>query len=821
MLAAKVTGGAICLRCRLRLLRQTPRLFQTSNQFVRNQRSILQRFYSDSTALPTDEDLIPEDDGLGLENRNERGYRKREHGRGRGVKSLDLRKKHLSRNRVLEEGSGSLDIGMLGKPASVIIMRDEGLYRKKDRRPYVPEDLGEEPDNRPANLEALLELQREMPTTEEVYANIDSLKPKSETSMPEREFRKLQAKLMDGFLSPQLHGYLEYYKQNHHSPGFNPADTWPAGIRTYSWVRNISPWVPLGTQSTPVEGIDASLQGYATGSTPVKEKLALRIMRECWGLSITELDAGLGEMRIKMRNENFLRLMRGTRKWMNGIDDTWFGPGEKIEANRSKLTMRIVATKTKTSTLVQRLAKMLKEVTYIISPKGFVVQEHLDQAALEEIGRITNTHVSLIKNIGDCRITWIDSEGPTELASQGDEACRLLLTASNPQPATTRTLMAAGLENKPPGRFVMNTTSKEKLAWNDRSGAWARYILPVTSEESNPAREKPLGRLELPTISLPETPISDKPHEPAMDIQPSSKTVGWTSEYQISTIAQFGTLLHANNPSATPPALPGLLVANHPRVFAASAPHAVQLTNLNTGTRSPVKTKSSVVLRFWPTPVRNERPRKMHSKKPNFTIDFPAAPLLELRLSVLGNKIEGIESLRAIKREHVTDVMLPASPVDLRFTQDEYVVPSDDIFKSASWEPLHTFLASSRLDLERGRLRTPPRGTFSVPWYPLSWSTSTAPANFVPSPDSRTPLNIDTEYTLASLEIHRSISTSYEGFKLSYTSIEAGPESRQGAEVTLEPAVVSSGSHNSRELHDKFLAACQKLANTDTFWSGL
>ncbi|KAI1472274.1 mitochondrial inner-membrane-bound regulator-domain-containing protein [Daldinia caldariorum] len=822
MLAAKVTGGAICLRCRLRLLRQTPQLFQISSQFVRNQRSILQRFYSNSSALPTDEDLSPENEGLGLENKNEGGHhRKREHGRGRGVKSLDLRKKRLSRNRILEEASGSLDIGMLGKPASVIIMKDEGPYRKKGRRPYVPEDPDEGTGNKPANLEALLKLQRETPTIEEVYAGLDGLKPKSETTMPEREFRKLQAELMDGFLSPQLYGYLEYYKKKkRHSTGSNPADKLLADVKKYSWVRNISPWAPLGTRSTPVEGIDASLQGYATESTLPKEALALRIMRECWGLSITELDARLGEMKIKIQNKSFLLLMRGTRKWMNGIDDTWFGPGEKIEATRSKLTIRIVATKTKTLTLIQRLAKMLKEVTYIISPRGFVVQERLDEAALEEIGRITNTHVSLIKSTGNCRITWIDTEGPTDLTSQGDEACRLLLTGSNPQPATTRTLMVAGLENKPPGRFVMNTTSKERLAWNYRSSAWARYILPVTSEESNPATENPLGRLQLPIISLPQTPISGEPLEPATDMQPSSyKRVGWTSEYQISTIAQFGTLLHANNPSATPPALPGLLVANHPRVFAASTPHAVQLTSLNTGTQ-PVETKSSVVLRFWPTPAQNEMPGKKQ-RKPHSATAFPPAPLLELRLSVSGNKIKGIESLRAIRREHVTDVMLPACPVDLRFTQDEYVVPSDDISKSASWEPLHTFLASSHLDLERGRLKTPPRRRFSVPWHPLSWSTSKDSADFTPSPDSRTPLSIETEYTLASLEIHRSISTLYEGFKLSYTSIEAGPESRQGAEVTLEPTVVSGGNINSRKLHDEFLAACHKLASTDTFWTGL
>ncbi|OTB12887.1 hypothetical protein K445DRAFT_320718 [Daldinia sp. EC12] len=820
MLAAKVTGGAICLRCRLRLLRQSPQLFQTPNRSVQTQRTTLERFYSGSSPHPIDQDLSLRDGDPDLENNNESQYRKRERGRGSGHRSLELRKRRLSRNRVLEEDSGNLNIDVLGKPASVIIMRDEGLYQKKGH-PYVSQDLDDEPDNRPANLESLLGLQREAPTTEEVYENIDSLKPKSETTIPERRFRKLQADLMDGFLSAQLYGYLKYYKKNHHSSTSKPADRMSADIKRFNWVKEVSPWVPLGIQSAPVEDIDMSLHGYVTESTPLKERLALQIMRECWGLSITELDAGLGEMEMNIRNDSFVRLMRGTRKWMNGIDNTWFGPGEKIVANRSKLTIRIVATKTKAWTLIKHLAKMLEQVTYILTPDGFVVQERLNEDMLEEIGRLTNTHVAFNEITGHCRITWIDTEGPTDLASQGDEACRLLLTACNPQPATTRTLMAAGLENKPTGRFVMNTTSKEKLAWHDRTAAWARYILPVASEDSGPAIEEPLSKLELPIVSSPEISIPNEPHEPLTNRKPSSlQSAKWAEEFHVSTIAHFGSLLHAHNPSATPPALPGLLVANHPRVFAAATPHAVQLSNINSGSQSPVETKTSVVARFWPTPYQNLWPRKKKNGTPNFYTTFPPAPLLELRLSVSGNKIKGIESLRAIQREHVTDVMLPACLVDLRFTQDRYVVPISGISSLSSWEPLTTFLATSHLDLERGKLKTPPRQTFPVPWYPSLWAPKKRGIS-LPDSNLRTPLDIDTEYVLASLEVHRSISMPYEGFKLSYTSIEEEPETGRRAEITLEPTAVPDGSLNPHTLHDQFLAACQKLASTDTFWSGL
>ncbi|KAF3062092.1 hypothetical protein GL218_02784 [Daldinia childiae] len=836
MLATRVTSGAICLRCRLRLLHQNAQPFQASSRITRTQHLTLRRFYGDSTARSLDNDLAPENENgnsENSENKYEAQDRKREHGAGHGTKTLTLHKRRLSRNRILKEDSGSLGTNMLGKPASVIIMRDEGLRRRK-YNPSVPDDPDDNPDNRPANLEALLNLQRETPTPEEVHDNIHNLKPKSDTTMREKDFRKLQAELINGFLTGQLHDYLEHHERDGSSPKFDLANPSEIVFRKYSWARDISPWVPLKSHSDPVGDGNISLHGYTTESTTLKEELALRIMRKCWGLSIAELNAGLGEINIKVRNSRFLLLMRGTRRWMTFMDHILLDPGEKIEAFRNRKTIRIVATKTKASTLVEGLAKILKQITEASYLADFVASEPLDEAVLEEVGRITNTHVRLNQTTRQFHITWIESEGhasqsPRGLRSPGDEVFRLLLTAFNPQPATTATLLAVDLENQATARFVMNTASKEKLEWNDRTGAWARYILPVASEDSDPAVMKRLDRLELPITLQPELPISNGLDMPSSDVllYPYD-SVEWAKEFQVSTIAQFGSLLHANSLSASPPNLPDLLAANHPRVFAAATPHAIQLTKYNNGTQSPVKTRTSVVIRFWPTPIltptyNESKKKKKRKAKPSIpSVTTPPAPLLELRLAVSGNEINGIESFRAIKRTQVTDVMLPASLVDLRFTQAQYAVPKGRLSELASWEPLNAFLKSSQFDLERGEFKTPPKQSFSVPWYPSMRRFSGDPTAFTASPESGTPRNLDTEYTLASLEIHRSISMSYEGFKLSYASIEAGPESGRRAEVTLEPETgAGPPKGDAGRYHDSFLAACQKLANTDMLWSGL
>ncbi|KAI8957726.1 mitochondrial inner-membrane-bound regulator-domain-containing protein [Daldinia sp. FL1419] len=821
MLTTRVTSGAICLRCRLRLLRQNVQPFQITNRITGAQYSSLQRFYSDSTTRSLDDDPEPHNEDAGVrekqqEKQQENEVRKKRYRSGIrfGSKPLSLHKKRFSRDRMLTEDSGGLNTNMLGKPASVIIMRDQGLHRKQ--RPSDLEDIEDQPDNRPANLEALLNLRHETPTIEEVRDNIESFRPKSDTSMPERTFRKLQAKLVNGFLSVQLRDYLE----NHKGGGLSPNSTDPVfyNIGKYSWVKELSPWVPLEPKPGHVPDTDIGLRGYVTELTPLKERIAIRIMRECWGLSIAELDASLGEISIQIRNDKFLLLMRGTRRWMAAMGDAWLDPGERIEASRNRKTIRLVAKKTKALTLIEGIAKILKQIVSM-SFSSDMISSKLSEAVLEEVGNMTNTHVG--PNYINYRVTWIESEvqapkGPLSFRTRGEEVFRLLLTAFNPQPGTTTTLRLADLENQDTGRFITNTIGKENLRWNERMGSWARYVLPMTSEDSEPAKAKPLDKLELPVTSHRELPSSNELHESPWDEPlPPYDEIEWSKKLYVSTIAHFGSLLHASGPNP-PPTPPKLLTSSHQRAFAAATPHAFQLVKFSNGVKAPVQTKTSVVMRFWPTPIYDEY-RKRRGAKP-FT---PPAPLLELRLVVLGNEIKGIESFRAIKETHITDVMIPTSLVDVRFTQAEYAIPEGNLFEIPSWEPLHAFLKSSHLDLESGEFKTPPEQVFSVPWYPAMRSGSNDPNVSVPAPRSGTPQYLDTTYTLASLEVHRSISMPYEGFKLSYTSIQGGLEDGRKAEVTLEPYDVPGGKVVSKTFHDNFLAACQKLASTDMLWLGL
>lgn len=74
---------------------------------------------------------------------------------------------------------------------------------------------------------------------------------------------------------------------------------------------------------------------------------------------------------------------------------TLLGPDEKIEAFRNQKTLRLVTTKTKASVLIKKLDEMLKQITTKMFPVVMITTEPIDEAVLEELGRITNAHIRI------------------------------------------------------------------------------------------------------------------------------------------------------------------------------------------------------------------------------------------------------------------------------------------------------------------------------------------------------------------------------------------------------------------------------------------
>ncbi|KAI1129303.1 hypothetical protein F5Y10DRAFT_238643 [Nemania abortiva] len=893
MITRRAPVGAVCLRCRLRLLQHsTP----------------IRYFANDGPSTPRVDDAT-ENAEDSVQDAADQGQKSRPEGRSQtGWKKLNLHNRHMSGNRVLDEAARSLGSDMLGKPAYAIVMKDRGKIKKK-QFPSVPGENRSATvpfDNTVASIEALLESQRqrEQPSLQEILSIIDDLQP-ADRALPQKEFRKLQHLLAVGFLSIQLKSYIDWRKPGGRVGSKESIADTPSQPK-FSWIKEWTPWVPLPTEANATEQTNFTLQGYISDTTSPKEKLAIRLMRECWGLSILELQTQLGETRIKLHDHEFILLMRGTQRFMSTLGEIWLEPGEKIEAFRKQSTLRLVSTKPKVEAVLRDLDNTLGSVTQKTFPLVLVAPENPDDAILEELGRVTNTYITRSRTARrQLHVAWIEiksraAQGFTVLEDMAHIVMRLLLTASGSR-RTTHTLLSSTTSQTSPSRLIADVTSKDKLGWKDRLAQWARYAEPLTPERDDAAVVLPIKEFELPFEPL-KAPESLKEN---LEFFPDTKfpfhPVKWSTTLQTSTVARFGQILHPYQPSNVTPSLSDLLLSTDRRVFVPTTPHPLHLTRFDTSdanTTNPLITmKSTIVLHLWPSPSSNPASRsskkptsertsskptserasskkpkseRASSKKPTSERaspkkptskragDTPPAPLLEVRLATSENEVQGVESLRAITRTHHTEVMLPSSHVDVRFTQTQYaMLQAPDRETLESWSPLADFLRDARLDLENGKLEMPPRQKFPVPRRLFTAKAPSSPSISSPSPTPTSPpptsanspprtegtdptnqpqpqVQLDTpddsdelesiSYEFVGLEFHRSATLPYEGHQLTYTSIEAGQGGGRRAEVTLEP--VEHPNSSSTELADKgkqqedFLACCRKLATDRSLWSG-
>ena len=483
------------------------------------------------------------------------------------------------------------------------------------------------------------------------------------------------------------------------------------------------------------------------------------------------------------------------------------------------------------------------------------------------------------------------------------------------------------------GSFVTDKTNVYKWAWKDKLGEWGRYVLPIMSKreesdrqisggEHSRGQDDRAGGPPLQKLPLPLTPTVTRPEggdEYRLKVPPISHAVEWSKTIETSTKAYFGHLLHAQQPSPPPSALPDLVAASPPRIFSPVTPHPLHLASLEEPRRGEVsahivRPRSTIVIKFWPSPPSSEtstpeppppyispavntelaeqrrqaalmkKKKKGTGKKTMHDIEkewaaqqaqkergeedaeeaaaeeeeelaapdsdadayadavfdpAQSAPALELRLAATDTEVLGVESLRAILRTRVSDVMLPSSVVDVRFAQTQQVslgpvpispladdsnnpipTPSHDNTTTTSdnnndavgyghaealsnWQPISDFLSRARLDLAHGKLEVPHHQKFPVPWRLFNHhnqsNTDTKEEQGAQEQEQEPPLGNEddlrnTSYAFVGLEMHRSASMPYvdgghQPLRLTYTSVEAGQGGGRRAEVTLEPVV--------------------------------
>lgn len=494
--------------------------------------------------------------------------------------------------------------------------------------------------------------------------------------------------------------------------------------------------------------------------------------------------------------------------------------------------------------------------------------------------------------VSQLTVTWLESRGHKQEGEKEYDVedmrhvvARLLLAVLKPEPVLTK--LYAPDQTKASARgdqFLVDEYSKEKWNWKDKLGRWARLSSPPAVRGSV-AEEQNL----LPdSLLLSDTPASTfeedgsatrtvgEPSDVAKLLQDSNiqaledaeiqrkeifpyHPVRWSPELHTTTSAVFGhVLLDATGAPAkalTPQIGPNEDLDKYARIFSPVVPHPMQLITLHgqhkqpqrkgltkeDATPPPFSVEHTILLRFVPTPSQNPL-------EPNLP-----GPFLELRLALTDSdepEITGIHSMRAITETHVHDVMLAASPVDIRVQQQRFATLQGNPEELALWQPIEDFLRRARLDISEGKLEMPEQQRFQIParLFYKSYPSHIAPpapthpkltvklnrrtARLAKSIQSRTPNDknqpISILYEFAGLELHRAVRIPYEGHTLTYTSIEAGQGGGRRAELALSPtqsSVDASPNDASKQL-DKpaslqdFLDLVYKTAQTAKFWSG-
>jgi hypothetical protein len=285
MITRPVSRSHICLSCRRSLAkRRSPAGYQVARQSTGA---------NPQPALP----VQPRDDRPPVCNGD---VVRRAFGPGPKVSHQPLGRLHGHRGVKVRENLENLPTTSLGKAANVIVLRDSGItvYEKRD---HVKDKKAEHID-----ILGQLADERGLVGEEEVNRNITGFKPK-QGAKPETwdDINALVRELQDGFTQTQLERYIEVFEGKREP--ISPPEEWVNEEETAS-ILAITPWQPGISNDTDHFDNDP-LRGYFLESHTSKQRVILRLLRECWMLELPELEEGLGQFEIKINLDDLVVLL--------------------------------------------------------------------------------------------------------------------------------------------------------------------------------------------------------------------------------------------------------------------------------------------------------------------------------------------------------------------------------------------------------------------------------------------------------------------------------------------------------------------------------
>ena len=400
------------------------------------------------------------------------------------------------------------------------------------------------------------------------------------------------------------------------------------------------------------------------------------------------------------------------------------------------------------------------------------------------------------------------------LSSNSDLARRLITTSANFSDRDTSWVGCKETPNVDKGTFV-RFPLVEGLGWRERLHQWSRWVTPISKDvktEDNedqipPDREQP-GQSQSPVSNgsgiekgaenaIPQSKSTNlKSQRPK---ERSANVAFWSEEVSVQSSALMGTVLYTQFQSSKAGFQRQPLFADATRSFSTAVPGISRI--LATAFASTAQATESVVMRFLPNPFFATSTKD----SPIGVAALSAFPPVEMRFAVdPTTQTLGLNFIHAIISNENSDLMLPDSPMDIRFQQK---TTSRLYCNRQSLPPAFgEFLNKSNLSL--GGLQTP--ASLKIP---IAAHLCTEDASELLGSSQHDADVYDVEYLFTGFEVRKTIATEFENWRLLYTSIEGGKGGGRRGELRLRPARTVECDNPKLETEEAFLETAFKLAD--------
>lgn len=681
--------------------------------------------------------------------------------------------------------------GKNGKTANIIVLRDSLLstYRSKPKQAT--------PKNAP-RLDILGQLGNEtgLANTNEVIKNIDDLRPEEEQLDSWAEFNKLVDDLVNGFTTIQLEQYFDKFHCN-----IDNIDT--SEITTYDCkdlISSITPWRPDISTSHKYFDNDP-YRGYLLESRTLKQRLAIRLIRECWNVELLPLMEGVGQFEIQIRADIFEVLLSGKPLPLQTFyDEVLTIDGEGLEVFWSRNVIRFTTTRARKYRISQEIEKLVKRIKILKLSLGDLmpvfddkhgtelrfdqwIRKTFNDQTLAELKQLTGVTIRRETN-GKISLGAIE-DGSGFLEGPVDAARRLLLTARQPNYFGEHSLASADISLAAP----INYCQVDGLNWWGKTRTWYRWTNPI-HKATESSRKVPTK--ESSFINFIHDKSGNKKNETVMKFspvsQPAKKSTSetlWSTKYSTSTFATMGALIHSHldSKSREPP----LLSSDFEDLITEFSSHVPNITRL----LSLAKFKKTcgydeeAIIRFLPNPFLKSRGK--YRKRRSSSKTSSLLPIVEFHCSINREKKAHFSYADAIIHKNYTDIMLPEESVDVRFHQR-----TTSRLLDKKLPAITRFFQKSTLDLNPGgNISIPPSIILPIPTNLCTSMTSDSTQLSLDLDDKKIPgcqnRDKEVEFIFSNFEIRRKLIFKYESWHLEYVYIDAGKSGGMRGELSLRP----------------------------------